>query len=61
MSPNFLIKLLAETLANISPLLKKIIINPPKNKGAPKSLVNHTGDQSIIIPNVAKFIISKKP
>ena len=43
------------------PALKNIIAKPPKKRGAPKSFVNQTGDQSIIIPNVAKFIINKNP
>ena len=60
-SPNLFINLLALTLATISPALKNIIAKPPKKRGAPKSFVNQTGDQSIIIPNVAKFIINKNP
>ena len=43
----------ANSLETISPILNTIIIIPPKNRGANKSLVNQSADQSRIIPMVA--------
>ena len=48
-------KVLAISLATISPELKNTITRPPKNNGAIKSFVSHNEDQSIMIPIVAKI------
>ena len=39
-----------QDLADRTNELKKIITSPPRYKGAIRSLVNHSADQSIIIP-----------
>ena len=60
-SPKYFINVLADSLATISPELKKTITRPPKKKGAIKSFVSHKEDQSIMIPIVAKLNINNIP
>ena len=60
-SPRYYMKVLAISLATISPELKNTITSPPKNKGAIKSFVSHKEDQSIMMPTVAKLNIINRP